>query len=193
MLVQHYIEPLFSNNFSGLTLLILEMIFIPGLTEEAGKMLGTLPALKKYKPVYTTDYILLFGASGLGFALTESCLDLWNSSASIVSEITAVIYRGIYPFHMYMQFIMGIFWAPAVSAKSKGKTGLCRMYYVFSLLIPLLLHALHDFITSIDELFPSSYVFLMVFLVFEAIVVTVAIYKIIKKISLNQSNQAEVE
>ena len=181
--VQGKIEPIFTNNFEGLKLLILEMIFIPALTEETGKFIGAVPALKKFKPTNPVDYILMVGASGLGFTFTESCLDLWNGSTSLGSELTSVFIRGIYPFHLHMQFIMGIFLVLALSNKSKGNFGLYKLFCVLSFVVPMLLHAAHDLISSLDSIFPSVYGFSALFVVAEAIIVPIIVYKVIRKMS----------
>ena len=181
--LEKVIDPLITNNFEGVTMLIIEMFVVAALVEEGMKLLGAIPGLKIFKPDTPMDYVLMIGASGLGFAFSETCIDLWNSSTSLLMELYAVLLRGIYPFHLHTQFIMGIFLAYALINKAKGKKGARTWCYIGMIVVPLVIHALHDFVAFVDDFIPGASGFSMIFLVIEAVVVPICVYKAIKKLS----------
>ena len=177
------IDPLITGHFQGIPMLIIEMFVVAALVEESLKWFGAIPGLKLFKPKVPMDYVLMIGASGLGFAFSESCVDLWNSSTSLTMELAAVFLRGVYPFHLHTQFLMGIFLAYALINKAKGKKGSQILCGVCMVVVPLVIHALHDFAAFLDEFIPEASGFSILFLIAEAVIIPIFVYKAIKALS----------
>ena len=119
------------------------------LVEEGFKFLGAYLVIRRLNPRRKSDYILIFGAVGLGFEITETLLEL-------DSPLTGAV-RGMFAMHIIWGFWMGsFFW----EYRQSGKSG----FLLLSLFVPFLLHGTNDFLCFvgldqlpfIDENLPSG-------------------------------------
>lgn len=87
------------------------------------------------------DGILYAGALSLGFATTENLL----YSIFMPADFSAMLLRALLPVsgHMLFGVIMGYYLGRAKFSASRSKK---RIYLLFSLIIPLILHGLYDWI-----------------------------------------------
>ena len=109
------------------------------LVEEGFKFLGAYLIIRKLDPQRKSDYILIFGAVGLGFEITETLLELDSPLAGAV--------RGMFAMHIIWEFWMGsFFW----EYRQRRKPG----FLLLSLAVPFVLHGTNDFLcfVGLDQL-----------------------------------------
>ena len=83
----------------------------------------------------------------LGFALWENInyVLMYGFSTAVVRAITAI------PGHACFGVFMGVFYGIAKRYDNLGKAGTSRLFRVFALVFPMLLHGTYDFIATMEE------------------------------------------
>lgn len=111
------------------------------LTEELFKFLAAYLIIRKHAPQQKSDYVLIFGAVGLGFEITETLMELENILVGVV--------RGIFALHIIWQFWMGLYYWKYRQAKEAGNSKSARKNLICSLFVPFILHGTNDFLSFI--------------------------------------------
>lgn len=130
-----------------------------GTVEELLKFAGAYLLLKLIRPERKIDYVLIFGAVGLGVHLVERLFGGGNLFSAILG--------GIMCYHIFWQYFMGIFWYDYEKAKAAGEPK--GKYLALALGVPILLHGINDFIAFMiggsagEELTELSYGWLSVY------------------------------
>lgn len=126
------------------------------LTEELFKFLTAYWIIRKLDPQQKSDYVLIFGAVGLGFEITETLLELESVLAGVV--------RGMFAMHIIWQFWMGLYYWEYRKSKEAGNSKSARKNLLISLVVPFVLHGTNDFLSFvgldqvqfIDEALPEG-------------------------------------
>ncbi len=128
------------------------------LVEEGCKWVCTFLLLRKNKNYnYLFDGIVYAVFVSLGFATIE------NIIYSLVGGLEAILIRDVLtvPAHAFFGVFMGYYLSFAKSAKLQNKTNDVRNFLLLSIMIPVLLHGLFDFL-----LLSQNSVFLFIFFLF---------------------------
>lgn len=107
------------------------------LVEETLKFIPANFFTKKSGAMSKFDYMFLFGAVGLGFDIIESFATIFSSS------LLSTVFRIACP-HAFLLMFMGAFFYEYKMAKQNGDSSKSTMMLVISLLVPVLLHGMHD-------------------------------------------------
>ena len=113
------------------------------LVEETVKFLGAWLIIRKVKPVRKVDYVLIFGAVGLGYEVTETLL--------LLDSVIAGVARGIFAQHIIWQLWMGMFYWEYCRAKENNDREACRKNLVSAFFVPFVLHGINDFVAFMAE------------------------------------------
>lgn len=113
------------------------------LVEETVKFLGAYLVIRKVCPKRKVDYVLIFGAVGLGYEVTETLL--------LLDSVIAGLGRGIFALHIIWQFWMGMFYWEYRQAKLRGDRNAARKNLLLAFLIPVILHGTNDFLAFMAE------------------------------------------
>lgn len=109
------------------------------LCEELTKYLFARIAIRKLENLRRVDIVLLFGMVGIGFEIFEGFIFIATSG------LAAVVIRSILALHIVCQFFMGYFYYDALTCKQSGDIKGYRRYLSIAIIIPTLVHGLHDF------------------------------------------------
>ena len=90
----------------------------------------------------------------LGFALWENINYVlsYGFSTAIVRAITAI------PGHACFGVFMGVFYGLARKQHNRGKMFSSKIFRIFSIVLPVLLHGSYDFIASMENTTPTPFV-----------------------------------
>lgn len=109
-----------------------------GVAEEFAKYLMGKLALKGCGEIRKIDSILIYGAVGVGFQVTESLL-------VIGSSIAGPLIRGILALHIAWQFWMGAHLWEADRCHGAGDEAGAKKNHLLAILLPMIFHGFHDF------------------------------------------------
>ena len=112
-----------------------------GVIEEGLKFLTAFLIIRKVDPKRKVDYVLIFGAVGLGYEITETLLGL--------DSIWAGLIRGVLASHVIWQLWMGMFFWELRQAKLRNDAKGVRKNAIRMFAVPVLWHGVHDFIAMI--------------------------------------------
>ena len=129
--------------FSEVANLALDSYFDAALVEELMKFLGAYLIVRKVCPKRKVDYVLIFGAVGLGFEVTESLL--------LMDSAIAALGRGVFALHIIWQFFMGMFFWEYRQAKQLGDRHGVRKNLCLAFGVPIVLHGTNDFLAFMAE------------------------------------------
>lgn len=116
---------------------VLKALIMYALIEEGVKFFFADIAVKKQKDATKIDYIVLFGAIGLGYEIVESLM-------LGIGNVAAAVIRGAFVAHIMYQFIMGAHFFEYKKAKSTGNEQRAKKELLLALLLPFLLHGVND-------------------------------------------------
>lgn len=107
------------------------------LVEELLKFFTAYLILRKVNPQRKVDYVLIFGAVGLGYEVTETLLGL--------DSMLAGAFRGVFALHIIWQFWMGMYYWEYRNTSASGKN------LALTFAVPILFHGLNDFLAFTVE------------------------------------------
>lgn len=110
------------------------------LVEESYKFLGAFIMILIFKPKRKIDYILIFGAVGMGFEITESFMDF--------SNIVSGVIRGLFALHIIWQMWMGMFFYEFMKEKERKNPGKMILNLFLSFVLPTLIHGANDYLVD---------------------------------------------
>lgn len=113
------------------------------LVEEGVKFLGAYLIIRKTCPKRKVDYVLIFGAVGLGYEVVETLL--------LLGSIVAGIGRGVFALHIIWQFFMGSFFWEYRKAKENNDRRAQRRSLILAFAVPVILHGTNDFLAFMAE------------------------------------------
>ena len=98
----------------------------------------------------------------LGFALWENINYVlsYGFSTAIVRAITAI------PGHACFGVFMGVFYGLARKQYNRGKMFSSKIFRIFSIVVPVLLHGSYDFIASMENTMGSLYFVAFIIILF---------------------------
>ena len=159
---------LFASTFMGVALI-----------EEAAKWLVIHIGVYKNKDFnHPYDAIVYSVYASLGFALIENLLYVLSTGVSI-GILRAIL---TVPSHACDAILMGFFLGESKKSAYKNDKLMARRNMVLSLIIPITVHALYDYL-----LFAGKEAFLLIFILFVSTVYIIC-FKLVKKVSLNNTN-----
>ena len=144
-----YVEELLIklNTFSKIGYMIYISIIVAGLTEEGLKALILIPNLLRERNFNEKlDGIIYSVFLSLGFATIENIIYILFEDPTSVFQVSIIRAIISIPAHMMFAIIMGYYISKYKfnSSKSKPKT-----YLIMSIIVPILLHGIFDFILMI--------------------------------------------
>lgn len=144
-----YVEELLIklNTFSKIGYMIYISFIVAGLTEEGLKALILIPNLLREKNFNEKlDGIIYSVFLSLGFATIENIIYILFEDPTSVFQVSIIRAIISIPAHMMFAIIMGYYISKYKfnSSKSKPKT-----YLIMSIIVPILLHGIFDFILMI--------------------------------------------
>ena len=144
-----YVEELLIklNTFSKIGYMIYISFIVAGLTEEGLKALILIPNLLREKNFNEKlDGIIYSVFLSLGFATVENIIYILFEDPTSVFQVSIIRAIISIPAHMMFAIIMGYYISKYKfnSSKSKPKT-----YLIMSIIVPILLHGIFDFILMI--------------------------------------------
>ena len=113
------------------------------LIEESVKFLAAYLIIRKVQPTRKVDYVLIFGAVGLGYEVTETLL--------LLDSVVSGFFRGVFAQHIIWQLWMGMFFWEYMQAKRDQNPAGCRRNLFLSLAVPFFLHGTNDFLAFMVE------------------------------------------
>lgn len=150
------------NNFSGFVGLIYLAFFVTAFTEEGLKAIILIPILLKDKDFNEKlDGIIYSIFLSLGFATIENIIYIMKEKFEL--SIQLGISRGLIsiPSHIMFAITMGYYISKYKFEEDKKKR---KIYIACSVIVPILLHGIFDFILMIR--YRWSIIFFIVYLVF---------------------------
>ena len=121
----------------------LEAYIGAALVEECVKFFTAYLIIRRIEPKRKVDYVLIFGAVGMGYELTESIIQL--------DSVLTGIMRGVFSLHIIWQFWMGMFFWEYRQAKQRGdRRGKC-VNFILAFAVPILLHGTNDFLAFVNS------------------------------------------
>ena len=151
------------------------------LIEEGLKFLAAYIIVKKVKTQNKIHYILIFGAVGAGFMITENVM----KSGSVLGSVLGAIFA----FHIIWQYWMGMYFFEYSQAKQIGDKSKAGKNLTLALGVPFLIHGLNDFIAFVAEPLSAgeitdqeAYILLalMIWIVLMIVFVIITMRKVIK-------------
>lgn len=120
---------------------------------------------------YQFDAIVYAVTTSLGFAALENVLYVLRSGVvtGLVRAVASV------PGHAFFGLFMGYFYGFAKLAESQGRETEKREYLALSLLVPILLHGIYDFIAFSEEI---SGLWIIAFLAFVVVMYIVGVRRV---------------
>ncbi len=153
----------------GMLFLLIDNFLIVALAEEAGKYLVLKKVTWKHPAFnYTFDAVVYSVTVSLGFATLENVLYLLDGS--IATAVTRAVFS--VPGHVIDALYMGYYYGFARYADAYNDNRLCKKNLKLAFIVPVLIHGFYDFCLSTE-----SWIFIMIFLVFEIIMTVLAITK----------------
>lgn len=142
--------------------------FVVAVAEELFKFLFMFAITWKNKHFdYVYDGVIYAVSTSLGFALLENIGYVFSThfETGFLSGLGTGIGRAFLavPLHTGVAIFMGFFYGKAKEAMFQHKIGKCFMYIGFSLLIPMFIHGLYDFLCSAGNVL--SFIVFIVFVV----------------------------
>lgn len=128
---------------SGIPSAAFESFISAALIEEGVKFLTGYLIVSKAKPKRKVDHALIFGAVGLGYEVTETCLML-------DSPISGV-FRGVFALHIIWQLWMGLYYFEYSRAKQRNDMPSARKELALALFVPFFMHGMNDFVIFVFE------------------------------------------
>lgn len=125
-------------HFSSVITHLIDALICAALIEEGFKFFFAKITCKKSNANYRIDYVLLFGAVGLGFQIIESVM-------AIDGVLTAII-RGVLAYHIIWQFWMGYYYYDLLDAKESGDKKKKAKAFFMTFIVPIFMHFACDFI-----------------------------------------------
>lgn len=121
------------------------------------------------------DGIVYAVAVALGFALWENFgyIRAYGIEVAAIRAVTAV------PGHMCFGIFMGLWYGLAKRAQLEGSSARCKDCLKKSVLVPMIIHGIYDFIAVTNESFGLFLPFIVIMFIFS--------YRTIKKSSLNDA------
>ena len=113
------------------------------VVEEFVKFLMAYVVIRKVQPERKVDYVLIFGAVGLGYEVTETLL--------LLDSVIAGIGRGIFALHIIWQFFMGTYFYKYREAKQNGNETQARRSLLLAFGVPVFIHGTNDFLAFMAE------------------------------------------
>jgi RsiW-degrading membrane proteinase PrsW (M82 family) len=154
---------------AGMLFLLIDNFLLVALSEEAGKYIVLKKVTWKHPAFnYTFDAVVYAVTASLGFATLENILYLIEGSFG--TAITRAIFS--VPGHVIDAIYMGYYYGLARHADAYNDQNLSKKYLRRAFFVPVLIHGFYDFCLSTENGF-----FIMVFLIFEIIITTLAIKK----------------
>ncbi len=136
------------NNFSGFMYMFYMSFIVAGLVEEGLKVLVIVPNLIKERNFNERlDGIIYSIFLSLGFATVENIIYILFEDPTSAFEVGVIRSIISVPAHMMFAIIMGYYISKYKFTGSKSKK---RKYLAISILLPILLHGVFDFILMIQ-------------------------------------------
>lgn len=127
---------------------------------------------------YVYDGVIYAVSTSLGFALLENIGYVFSThfEMGFLGGLGTGISRAFLavPLHTGVAIFMGYFYGKAKESMFQHKIGKCFMYISFSLLVPMLIHGMYDFLCSAGNLF-SIILFILFVLGMYVFTITMAI------------------
>ena len=125
--------------------------FVVAITEEVFKFLFMFIITWKNKHFdYVYDGVIYAVSSSLGFALLENIGYVFTSNLELgfLGGVGTGISRAFLavPLHTGVAIFMGFFYGKAKESMFQHKIGKCFMFIGFSLIVPIFIHGLYDFL-----------------------------------------------
>lgn len=128
---------------SGMLYTALDAFVSAALVEEFVKFVAGYLIVRKTKPQRGVDYVLIFGAVGLGYEVTETLLQLDSVIAGIV--------RGVFALHIIWQFWMGLYYWKFRDAKRLSDSKSAVKNITLAFVVPIVLHGMNDFLLFVIQ------------------------------------------
>lgn len=144
-----YVEELLIklNTFSKIGYMIYISFIVAGLTEEGLKALILIPNLLREKNFNEKlDGIIYSVFLSLGFATVENIIYILFEDPTSVFQVSIIRAIISIPAHMMFAIIMGYYISKYKFNMSKSKP---KIYLIISIIVPILLHGIFDFILMI--------------------------------------------
>lgn len=144
-----YVEELLIklNTFSKIGYMIYISFIVAGLTEEGLKALILIPNLLREKNFNEKlDGIIYSVFLSLGFATIENIIYILFEDPTSVFQVSIIRAIISIPAHMMFAIIMGYYISKYKFNMSKSKP---KIYLIISIIVPILLHGIFDFILMI--------------------------------------------
>lgn len=144
-----YVEELLIklNTFSKIGYMIYISFIVAGLTEEGLKALILIPNLVREKNFNEKlDGIIYSVFLSLGFATVENIIYILFEDPTSVFQVSIIRAIISIPAHMMFAIIMGYYISKYKFNMSKSKP---KIYLIISIIVPILLHGIFDFILMI--------------------------------------------
>lgn len=136
------------NTFSGYLYILYMSFIVAGLTEEGFKALVLIPIITKMKEfARRIDGITYSIYLSLGFATIENIIYILSEDSEIVHQVALNRALISIPAHIMFAITMGYYVSKYKFCDSKKKK---RKYLYLSILVPILLHGVFDFILMIQ-------------------------------------------
>jgi RsiW-degrading membrane proteinase PrsW (M82 family) len=136
------------NNFTGYSNILYISFVVAGFTEEGFKALVLIPILTKKKEfAKRVDGITYSVYLSLGFATVENLIYLLAEDHDIVFQVALNRAFISIPAHIMFAIAMGYYLSKYKFCDSKKKK---RKYLILSVLVPILMHGIFDFILMIQ-------------------------------------------
>jgi len=115
----------------------LRVLIAIAVVEELAKFLLGRIILKKVPDLTEIGSMLILGMTGIGFGFVESAVQL---------SIYSAVLRGVLMMHLFLQIYMGKYWWRAQEAKKSGDKAGYKKNISISLIVPILVHAIYDYL-----------------------------------------------
>lgn len=120
---------------------VIEAFGAAAFTEELLKLFCAMLIIRLAKPSRKIDYVLIFGAAGLGFSVTESLGGMLTGESVIAAIVTAVT-----AYHVNWQYWMGMFFYDYRQLKSSGNNSGAAGKLLVAIGVPVLMHGINDWL-----------------------------------------------
>ena len=145
-----YTEDIFIkfNTIYGIKYIIYMSFIVAGLIEEGLKALVLIPSVLREKSFNEKlDGIIYSVFLSLGFATVENIIYILFEDPTSVFEVSIIRAIISVPAHMMFAIVMGYYISKYKFNSSKSKK---RIYLIISIIVPILLHGIFDFILMIQ-------------------------------------------
>lgn len=140
-----FVTTIFLSRFTPMSLpyagrLFYRTFISVAFVEESFKLIGALIVILIFKPKRKIDYVLIFGAVGMGFEITESFMDFSNIISGVI--------RGLFALHIIWQMWMGMYFYEFIKAKERKLPGKMIGSILLFFILPFLIHGANDFLVD---------------------------------------------